>query len=499
MKIKRLKLWTIISSLLIAGGLFYYFFFSGNKATTEAKNASPDRLFTIKRGELVIGIRQVGFVNSQKSYKLGLEASVATKLLWIIAENSKVKKDDVLAKFETYDQTEKIDAIKLEIENISKELEIELEAMKILVSTNESNIKASIDKTVTSEDSLKKYKNFERTQKRDSLELDLQKNTKLHDDAMSEYLKKKSEIEAKGASNDEENKKNETALGTLKQKVDNAKNDLNKATTELKLFKRYANPSKLSELANQVQQSILEQNKVRISASSQLMQKEKAIMNLQSRLKKKQEQLAKEEESLRLMQIVSPVEGVVIYGNPDQRWGNQDIRLGMDIRRGQILMTIPDMSKLVVEFDLPEQYRSKVTVNDKVIITPESMKQLQFEGKLSKIDQLPVNQIFWDRNSPKIYKSEVSFQNSDSALVSGMSVQLEIITKEIKDVLFIPVEAVFEEGGKYFVYKKSLTHPKKQAVKIGQSNDNYVQITEGVAEGDVVFLYKPFQRKEDNS
>jgi len=346
---------------------------------------------------------------------------------------------------------------------------------------------------------LKKYRNFERSQKRDSLELDLQKNSKLYDEAMNEYIKKKNEIESKGSSNDEETKKNEMALSSLKQKADNAKNDLNKATLELKLFKRYANPSKLSELANQVAQSILEQNKVRISASSQLMQKEKAIMNLQMRLKKKQDQLEKEEESLRLMQIVSPVDGVVIYGDPDRRWGNPDIRLGMDVRRGQILMTIPDMSKLVVEFDLPEQYRSKVTVQDKVVITPESMKQLQFDGTLNKIDQLPVNQIFWDRNSPKIYKSEVKLAKQDPALVSGMSVQLEIITKEIKDVIYVPVEAVFEEGGKYFVYKKTLTHPKKQSVKIGQSNDNYVQLLEGVSGGDVVYLYKPFQRKEDNS
>ena len=138
MKIIRFKRWIIAGILILLACVpAYYFFFSGNPQT-DARSNSPDRLYTVKKGDLIIGIRQVGFVNSQKSYKLGLEASVATKLLWIISENTKVKEGEVLAKFETYDQTEKIDNIKLEIDNISKELEIELEAMKILIRDRKS-------------------------------------------------------------------------------------------------------------------------------------------------------------------------------------------------------------------------------------------------------------------------------------------------------------------------------------------------------------------------
>jgi len=78
-------------------------------------------------------------------------------------------------------------------------------------------------------------------------------------------------------------------------------------------------------------------------------------------------------------------------------------------------------------------------------------------------------------------------------------VQLEIITKVIKGTLFVPIEAVFEESGKYFVYKKVGSGPRKQSVKIGQSNDNSVQVVDGLNEGDVVYLYKPFQRKDGGS
>jgi len=197
------------------------------------------------------------------------------------------------------------------------------------------------------------------------------------------------------------------------------------------------------------------------------------------------------------MQLYTPVDGVVIYGDPDRRWGNPEIKLGMDIRRKQVLLTIPDMSELIVEFDLPEQYRSKVRLGDKVIVSPESLPGVKVNGKLSQVSQLPVNQIHWDNNSPKIYKSQITLNRQNNRLVSGMSVQLEVITEVLHNVLFIPIEAVREEGGKFFVYKRSGIKAVRQPITIGKANDNYVQLLSGLDEKNVVYLYKPFQKKSE--
>eukprot|EP00831_Metopus_contortus_P017702 TRINITY_DN17478_c0_g2_i2.p1 TRINITY_DN17478_c0_g2~~TRINITY_DN17478_c0_g2_i2.p1 ORF type:complete len:200 (-),score=47.85 TRINITY_DN17478_c0_g2_i2:84-683(-) len=198
------------------------------------------------------------------------------------------------------------------------------------------------------------------------------------------------------------------------------------------------------------------------------------------------------------MQFISPVEGVVIYGDPDRRWGNPEVRPGMDVRRRQVLLTIPDMSKLIVEFDLPEQFRSQVKLNDRVVVRPESLTNVSVNGKLMEISQLPVNQIHWDSNSPKIYKSKVSLNRHDPRMVSGMSVQLEVITEVLKNVLYVPVEAVYEDTGKFIVYKRSFGKPVRKEVKIGKANDSYVEIVEGLTEGDVVYLYRPFQKSQSD-
>ena len=77
-----------------------------------------------------------------------------------------------------------------------------------------------------------------------------------------------------------------------------------------------------------------------------------------------------------------------------------------------------------------------------------------------------------------------------------MSVQINIVTKTIPNTLAVPVEAVFEDNDRFFVYRATLTGPKEVDVKIGESNDNFVQITEGLKEGNVVYLYRPYQKTQ---
>ena len=89
----------------------------------------------------------------------------------------------------------------------------------------------------------------------------------------------------------------------------------------------------------------------------------------------------------------------------------------------------------------------------------------------------------------------VAFDGQDPRIVSGMSVQVEVVSRTLHNVISIPIEAVFEEGGQLLVYRKALSGPEKVHVKIGASSDNAVEIKEGLKEGDEVFLYRPFQSK----
>ena len=79
-----------------------------------------------------------------------------------------------------------------------------------------------------------------------------------------------------------------------------------------------------------------------------------------------------------------------------------------------------------------------------------------------------------------------------------MSVQIEVITNTIKDTLFIPVEAIFEDKERFYVYKQTPGGGNTEVdVKIGESNDRFVQILDGLQEDDVIYLYRPHQGRTE--
>ncbi len=470
------------------------------KDGAKAESSGPlDRTFTVKRDDLTIGLQLGGNATASAKHKLSLQANYQTKLLTVVDENSQVKKGDILATFETDALVQRIDELRINVENNEKELALAIENEKIQLSSNQVDIKAAEDRLIKAQDALVKYTRLERTKSRDNYDLKIETAEAAVSTAQLNYDNKEDEIDKAGAGDEKVRKENEKALRDFSSKISESENSLKSAQLDLKSFKRYDNPNKLVQLRSELIQSKLNLERAKISAESNLVQKQRHISNIRRNLRNAKTQLERHEEYLTQMQLVAPVDGIVIYADPDRRWGNPDIKPGMDVWKGQILMTIPEMSNLVVEFDLPEQYRSKTRRADRVVITPDSLPTLKLGGEIMLIAQLPTNQISWDSSSPKVYKSRVKLDKQHPRLVDGMSVQLSIISRVLKGTLFVPVEAVFESNNKFFVYKQTSAGPREHIVQIGESNDNFVEITEGIEESDVVYLYRPYQKKESGN
>ena len=61
-----------------------------------------------------------------------------------------------------------------------------------------------------------------------------------------------------------------------------------------------------------------------------------------------------------------------------------------------------------------------------------------------------------------------------------------------KDAVYVPLQCVFLEGGKQWCYVLDASKkPQKGEVKPGLSNDSYLEVIEGLAEGQQVLLYNP--------
>ena len=153
----------------IAGGVLIY----RNSGKKSGKNAAesakaPDRIYPVKRGDMVIGIMLKGSVNAKVKHKLALQAPFATKLVKVVDENSRVKKGDVVAEFETADLLLKVEDYKLNIEQTKKDLDIALEERAVLLSTNREELRTARDKVTECQDAYSRYVRLEGPRDRDT-------------------------------------------------------------------------------------------------------------------------------------------------------------------------------------------------------------------------------------------------------------------------------------------------------------------------------------------
>ena len=86
---------------------------------------------------------------------------------------------------------------------------------------------------------------------------------------------------------------------------------------------------------------------------------------------------------------------------------------------------------------------------------------------------------------------------TDKRLSPGNTVSCRILIDKLDDVLFIPVDALMTEGGTNFVYKKRASGYERVDVEVGQHNNDYVVITNGLSENDEVALIDPFAIEEE--
>ena len=125
MKVRKIITWAVIVLLAGGAGTYAWMRYQRKKAEAMAVNAkSPDKLYTVKRGDLIIGVLLSGNINTQVKHKLSLEVPlpVATQLVSIVDENSTVSAGDIIGRFETEELQTKIDDLKESIIKAEQDL-----------------------------------------------------------------------------------------------------------------------------------------------------------------------------------------------------------------------------------------------------------------------------------------------------------------------------------------------------------------------------------------
>ena len=171
---------------------------------------------------------------------------------------------------------------------------------------------------------------------------------------------------------------------------------------------------------------------------------------------------------------------------------NLMVKEGDYVAVGQPLTTVTQNNRLFLRADVSERYYKYLNgIASANFQTPYDNQVYQLEalnGKLLSVGKSAGSSSYY---VPVTF----SFDNKGD-IIPGSFVEIYLLSQQQENSLVLPVEAITEEQGLYFVYiQKCEESYKKQEVKLGAGNGKEVQILSGVNPGDKVVVKGAFHVK----
>ena len=159
-------------------------------------------------------------------------------------------------------------------------------------------------------------------------------------------------------------------------------------------------------------------------------------------------------------------------------------QVGDLVRPGMAVAEIPDLTSLEVGANIGELDRGHLSVGQKVQIGVVAVPGHPYHGHVKEIGG--TSGAPWDRH----FECKIALDDPTPELRPGMSANIVITTDEMKGVLSLPAQALFESDGRTFVYEQTLTGFTPRDVTLVRRNEMRVVLT-GLNEGQVVALANP--------
>ena len=214
------------------------------------------------------------------------------------------------------------------------------------------------------------------------------------------------------------------------------------------------------------------------SAENSLADAALAIQNAQLSLQSAQ-------EALDSYTITSPISGTVIEKN---------LKAGDQLNGGDsgAMAVIYDLSQLELQMDVSELDIGQIQPGQTVEITAEALPGQTFTGVVEKVSVNGTTTDGFTTYPVTILLSEYGDLNP------GMNVSAHIIVERAENAMCVPAEAVNSDGtvlvageGAFAEDGVTIADPSKiesRPVTLGRGNQDYVEITSGLEEGETVLL-----------
>ncbi|MCM3116806.1 efflux RND transporter periplasmic adaptor subunit [Neobacillus sp. MER 74] len=164
------------------------------------------------------------------------------------------------------------------------------------------------------------------------------------------------------------------------------------------------------------------------------------------------------------------------------------VSAGERVTNGQVVAHVTNYNELQTVVQIDELDISKIKKKQSVDLTVNAFPDQTFTGKVSAISEEGTSS-----SGVSTFAVTIHIDKPDQLKV-GMSTEARILTVSKKDALYVPLDAVYTSNKEKYVIinSKSTDHnnseTKKKTIQTGLANEDYVEITKGLSEGETIKL-----------
>lgn len=359
--------------------------------------------------------------------------------------------------------------------------------VEIQETQNESDIAAAKLKLDLAELDLVKYRDGDYIQERDTIngEIKLAQEDRTRADeklAFTERLVKKGYA-------------TQAELEADRLAVTKAKIALAVANKKLEVLENFTYKRNIKETQANAEEYKRELERVKLKAEAALTQYKADFSARTLTFKVEREKYDKLQRQIEVCVIRAPRDGLVVYANQRSggRGGNSNEALvyeGAKVKERQAIIHLPDVTRMQVAARIHESKIDMVREGLPATIRVDARPGETFHGKVDMVSLVPVSGN-WPNFNLKEYVTNIRITDDESkvaALKPGLTAEVEILIDHIEDAIQVPITSVVERGGKYFTWVLEEAGAKRREIKIGRSNEQAMQVLDGVAEGQRVVL-----------
>lgn len=168
--------------------------------------------------------------------------------------------------------------------------------------------------------------------------------------------------------------------------------------------------------------------------------------------------------------IKAPISGVI---------SEKNVNVGQIINQGAVLAKINDISYVFATIQVPQEKINDIKVGKPAEVTLEDNNTVH-NGTLDSID-------LSGDSTLRVFNCKIKMENSNKELLPGEYAKVNFSNTENNNkVITIPVSSLAGSEGDYYVFINDNGVASKVAVDIGDADENNLEITSGVKEGDEI-------------